>query len=229
MKKTKLTENKRIEFQQNEVTNIVQQGIGLYFQQERQVNFDEGNVHLTNKRIIWQSSKDANEAFEVTLCNIQRIENYAGFLASHPKITIYIQERQKQIYNWKCPICSFQNNTEIMDLPEKWKCMECGVYSGSSELKFNCPYCTFIQSFKEVTSWVHHQACEICGQAWKSKILQETFIKLAFRAGGNPLFFQKLQQVLSEKSETSLELSDKDRSSDPSLLTGIRILIIYNR
>lgn len=55
----------------NEILKATAKGVGIYHENERLSDFDNGIIHITNHRIIWSNSMDS---YELKLSRIQSVK-----------------------------------------------------------------------------------------------------------------------------------------------------------
>ena len=217
----------------NEVILATQSGVGLYSGDQRLSDCEDGVLYLTNYSLIWvndsSDSSSSNYAWTLELSRITSLQYYGGFMASHPKITALfmpsddrgpdseLDHTQSQLsskkFQWFCSICEYVNEYQLVagsiSPGDLIKCNECGVRSAANELQFNCPTCTFQQTFPFVEG-----KCSICFSVWhvstssnllsapsiNATAMKPIAVKFSFRSGGYQQFCQKLEKLMKDKS-----------------------------
>ncbi|GMG26271.1 unnamed protein product [Ambrosiozyma monospora] len=117
----------------------IQDNIGLYQDNLKLLDYQNGRIYLTSRRLIFVIGSNKNKSKNVKhtsialdMMEVSRLELYTGFLKSSPKIIIHLkpkddsvttsdlsmaptssQTNDDEIYqhdvNWVCPICYFSN------------------------------------------------------------------------------------------------------------------------
>ncbi len=127
---------------------FVQSGVGLYNGIYKVPEYQNGVVYLTSHRICYiDNLRPHIYSIALDLEFVDRIESYAGFLTSSPKITIWYKKdsaqasgvatptgsasavNKKTMGDWICPICTFTNAVSPShrpDLPLP-PCVNCGM------------------------------------------------------------------------------------------------------
>ena len=140
--KAELSSSGRPILRESETLFLTQAQVGLYDRDRRLADTDSGLLYLTSHRLIHvSSSKSASSAaVGLRLDLVSGVDSIAGFLASHPKIIVYLptansllspvrsvsgsaqssisdlqqQQAPRQLLypqNWTCPICAHSSNT----------------------------------------------------------------------------------------------------------------------
>ncbi|KAI8359961.1 EAP30/Vps36 family-domain-containing protein [Blakeslea trispora] len=220
-KDTILSSSRRPELLREESILIQQDQVGLYSGKQKVEHFQDGICYLTTHRIIYvDSTAPLERSLELSLCQIQHVDSYSGFLRSSPKIILDVQpEAQAKSADakshpvsgnqsvWACPICFFSNKASSD------KCELCGVRNEQTESTVvshtstamdasTCTVCTF-QNHPSMIQ------CEMCGAELPKEPLptpsssqstaQSGQIRLSFRHGGQAAFLSKLKTALNTK------------------------------
>lgn len=161
----------------------------------------------------------SSKSLELSLSEIQRVENYAGFFKSHPKILLHVllpdnassepasaSSTSSSHGMWKCPICDHMNSTQTS------KCQECGVASVRADVQLQCPACTFLNKASS-------SKCEICSTSLEENSVSRPttasmhrkaqLLKYAFRSGGQPAFQQKLHEAMTAQQWLVKEVTQR--------------------
>ncbi|ODV98429.1 hypothetical protein PACTADRAFT_37879, partial [Pachysolen tannophilus NRRL Y-2460] len=136
-------------FVENDI--LIQNNIGLYQDDCKIIDYQDGKVYLTNKRLIFVDNKNSsNKNIAMNLTDIQDIMAIGGFLKTSPKIMLKMKKFRTKSrsagknnsgsgngsintmeLNWICQICSFSNQIKSnyalesdADLPP---CKSCGM------------------------------------------------------------------------------------------------------
>lgn len=160
----------------------IQDGVGLYQDELKWLDHQEGRLYLTNRRIIFVDDTSQGKGVSIELANVKSAEMSGRFLKASPKIALKMVKLVKKVTSsgqnketdWICPICTFPNKSyfplRIHDDSEIPACKTCGVrpdkefvmdalsVSRSSVSDSQCPRCTFINHSSL-------QKCEICGMS----------------------------------------------------------------
>ncbi|KAI5853840.1 EAP30/Vps36 family-domain-containing protein [Tricharina praecox] len=90
--KIDLTPANRPQLLPDETLLFVQNSVGLYEGKYKILNYQNGFAYLTSHRACYVDNDDPRKySIAVELKEVDRIEPYAGFLKSSPKITLYLQ------------------------------------------------------------------------------------------------------------------------------------------
>lgn len=165
-----------------------QPAVGLYWGAHKAPRHQNGTIHLTSHRLIYQDSQHpARNSLAILLASVNETEYYSGFLTSNPKVTLFFRvdievapgtsslSGPDDEHEWTCQVCDEKNLGGD-------KCKLCGVPkdaidstptplasslpASSSILHTNSPP----PSAQEVActactflNSVYLKACEICG------------------------------------------------------------------
>lgn len=129
----------------NEYDIIMKSNVGLYQDDYKLLDYQNGRLYLTNQRIIFINESLSNKHLYLNLNNIERTDVYNGFLKSSPKIILHLKHGDGTdddlladviSFTWVCPICSYSNDLsnsrkkleKMKDAPGELPiCDTCGV------------------------------------------------------------------------------------------------------
>ncbi|KAA8907565.1 EAP30/Vps36 family-domain-containing protein [Sphaerosporella brunnea] len=164
--KIELTPANRPQLLPDETLLFVQNSVGLYEGKYKIPNYQNGFAYLTSHRACYVDNDEPKKyAVAVELKQVDRIEPYAGFLKSSPKITIYLRPTNSNGNSsahssprsstplirpaspppvtgvWICTICSFSNPIPSNYVPGVTQaasllpCLTCGIKPQPSHLE----------------------------------------------------------------------------------------------
>jgi ESCRT-II complex subunit VPS36 len=146
-----VTSSRRPLLPADEPVLYVQNGIGLYNGRHKLIDYQDGVLYITGKRLCYvDSQKPALRSIAVMLSEIDRLGFYAGFLKSSSKITLsFVPESEKSsttngqsqglilpsasvsqtTADFVCPVCTFTNTLDAQYRPGEplAKCINCGM------------------------------------------------------------------------------------------------------
>ncbi|TGZ84155.1 Vps36-domain-containing protein [Ascodesmis nigricans] len=187
-----LTAANRPELLPDESLLFVQPNVGLYEGKNKLPNHQNGFAYLTTHRAAYvDNAQPRKYSVAVELKDVDRVEPYAGFLKSSPKITLHLKVNATgsasstntsnipstpsptppQTVTWICPICSFSNplpSNHVPGLSEAPSCLTCGIKPSPSILTaaLNAPPPPPSSSTCPRCTFHNHpslSSCEICG------------------------------------------------------------------
>lgn len=199
----------------DEVEVAVASSVGLYQGRAKAVDYQDGRVYLTSRRLIWV---DGARGVSIRLAAVAAVEHLPKWLRSSPKALVYLRNEPAPTHDllemaWDCPVCHHVNTSKSMSPPPP--CSLCGVKASAAAVATAravqaagtnvCPRCTF-DNHPLLTR------CEMCDMPLVEKrseaVVMKTdpeddgmvdgrlCIKLSFRGGGDRLFTTKLAEEL---------------------------------
>ncbi|EPX71240.1 RBZ zinc finger protein Vps36 [Schizosaccharomyces octosporus yFS286] len=180
----------------NEEIVHAQNCVGLYFDEEKSLDYGNGTLYISQKHVFYVDSENAKKnSLKIRLSDIVELNHTSRYFRSSPKIHLYLKFVQEK---WACKICFYNNTGSTLD-----PCMNCGVegrfrllqadchLNGEGNRKKGiCPTCTF-QNYPDLLF------CEICGTQLTHLPTAE-HIQLSFRNGGSSRFFEILNEQRQE-------------------------------
>jgi ESCRT-II complex subunit VPS36 len=161
--------------------------VGLYENNNKLPDYDNGKLQLTTHRILFAPFGNIESTVEIGLDRIRNITTQSGFLRSSPKIVLTLGPipLDEPETAWKCTICNFDNVGGS-------KCVQCGVKSKNEVEGLKCPVCTFLNHLEM-------SRCEMCDSELLTNTNVEYTVKISFRNGGQPEMLPFLEQSLKDK------------------------------
>jgi hypothetical protein len=155
------------------------------FYRENKTEYQDGRIYLTNYRVIYveNANQGINSGLALHLKHVRSIEAQSGFLASSPKIIVYLFPKQ---------LAGLPSDKGTL----KWVCDRC-TYHNSSDRSI-CEMCDTPRT---------HLSRDIISLEKTSSTLSETrdhieniYVKFSFRSGGHTPFFERFQLALKRKA-----------------------------
>ncbi|SMY23884.1 unnamed protein product [Zymoseptoria tritici ST99CH_1A5] len=131
----------------DETLLFVQDSVGLYEGKYKIPNYQHGHAYLTSHRVCYIDNEEPRKySVAVDLKEIDRIEFYAGFLKSSPKITLFPKALKKSALGVRSPVPKYASPSDALvgaatssprltpqstapsrDINATWICPICGL------------------------------------------------------------------------------------------------------
>ncbi|KJX95655.1 vacuolar protein sorting protein (Vps36) [Zymoseptoria brevis] len=131
----------------DETLLFVQDSVGLYEGKYKIPNYQNGHAYLTSHRVCYIDNEEPRKySVAVDLKEIDRIEFYAGFLKSSPKITLFPKALKKSALGVRSPVPKYASPSDALvgaatssprltpqstapsrDINATWICPICGL------------------------------------------------------------------------------------------------------
>ena len=180
--------------------------VGIYNDEVKIPDFEQGRLYITNHRLIWVSQTDAfGLGHSLYFYRVKEKSEQLGFLTKSPKITLKITQPAKES-DWNCPICSSINVGSQIS-----KCSICGV---QRKVVNQCLECTLINPDDYVS-------CQACGKSLLGD-QSEVIIKFSFRSYGQPESSKAIDKALATRVWETSKPSTTDKLGVAGILNNIQ-------